>query len=147
MWTSMACRELIYFIMVFIMGYRAVSVLMPEASSPSSSLTLVSVEFPLTCSHSSVLGALLPQCLVFFFFAVFIPSIFLNMLSQRCCHHPWWAWPWPAAGLSGNWLALALLDLGESSHRSHSHSLSINKILPCKSSTFAQKLLKLLGGS
>lgn len=64
----MACRELIYFIMVFIMGYRAVSVLMPEASSPSSSLTLVSVEFPLTCSHSSVLGALLPQCLVFFFF-------------------------------------------------------------------------------
>lgn len=94
----------------------------------------------LTYSPSSALGAVYHSFLLSFF-----NSIFLNTLSQRCCHHHWWTWLWPAASLFGNWLALAQLDLGEVSHRSHSCSLPINKNLPCKSNTFVQKLLRFLG--
>ena len=42
-------------------------------------------------------------------------SPFLTMLSQRCCHHCWWARPCPVTGPSWNPLALALSDTGEAS--------------------------------
>jgi len=59
---------------------------------------------PLIYSHSS-----LPAAVVLQFF-----HPFLNLLSQRHCHRRWWARPWPAAGLSWSWLALASLDTGGS---------------------------------
>jgi len=49
------------------------------------------------------------RCGFFFFF-------FLNMLSQRHYHHHCWARPWPAAGPSWSWLALALSNIGEASN-------------------------------
>lgn len=54
-------------------------------------------------------------------------SPFLNVLSQR-----WWAWPWPEAGVSWNWLQW-LLDMEEASaasHSSHPCSLHTTKIWP-----------------
>lgn len=44
----------------------------------------------------------------FFFFS------FLNMLPQKCYCHSLLAWSWPAACPSWSWLALVLLDMGES---------------------------------
>lgn len=60
---------------------------------------------PLTYSHSSHLWLqLLLHSNAF---------LFLNTLSKRHCHHPWWAQPWPLACLSWSWLTLALSDTGK----------------------------------
>ena len=40
---------------------------------------------------------------------------FLNMLSERTYQHHWWGQPLPAAGVSWSWLALVLLNMGETS--------------------------------
>ena len=66
-----------------------------DISSTSSPL-LLHWPWCLQCCFShviSLLSLLLSHCRFFFF-------PFLNMLSQRCYHRRWWAWPWPAAGPS-----------------------------------------------
>lgn len=57
------------------------------------------------------------RCLEYFFFPL------LSMLSQKCCHHCWWAWPCLVPGPSLSWLALTQLEIEETCHRRH----------PCKS--------------
>ena len=64
---------------------------------------------------------------------------FLNMLSERCYHHRWWAWPWSAVGPSWSQLALALLDTAKASGISQKPLLqpspSATKTLPRKPNT------------
>jgi len=104
LWTSKGCRGTTCLTMVFFMGCRRISALVPGAPSPPPySLTLVSAE--LFLSHSLTP---LSHCRVFFF-------CFLTILSQRHYHHHRWAQPWPEAGPSWSWLALAPLDIGEAS--------------------------------
>lgn len=47
------------------------------------------------------------------------------MLSQRSCHHHWWAWPWPEMGRSWShwhWLSWMWGKLVMASQKSHSCS-------------------------
>lgn len=78
------CSETTSVTMVFT-GSRTISGLVPGASPPSPSLTLVSVGlFPSCFSHSSH---------VIFFYP------FLSMSTQRYYWCSWWAQLWPAVGL------------------------------------------------
>ena len=91
-WTSMDCRGTACLIMVFITGCRGKlsSLASGAPPSPLSSLTLVSAG----CFFHIVSLLSLDCCLTTILFP------FLYMLSQRCYHGRWLAWPWPAVGLS-----------------------------------------------
>lgn len=91
--------------MLFPMGYRRISPLAPGAPPTLPSLTSVPSE--LLLSLNSHFSHLWYNCSCSF--------LFLNMLSKRHCHHPWWAQLWPVACLSRSCLMLALSDTGKPS--------------------------------
>ena len=121
-WTSMGCRDTACLTMRP-WGCRGISAPAPGAPPPpASSPTLESEE--LLLSH---LLTPLSHCSLF---------PFLTILSQRCYHCCWWAWPWPVAGPSWSQLPLGLLDMGEASS-SFSEAIPVAPLLPkpCKPDT------------
>lgn len=96
---------------------------------PPSMLTLVSAG--LLLSH--ILSLLFLTAIKNYNCPIFFS--FLNMLWQRCSCHSLVAWYWPAARPPWNWLALALLDVGESIWQLLTENKPFPSLLPKPSHT------------
>lgn len=91
------------------MGCRGTSAPAPGAAPLLPSQTLGSAELLFSHIVAALFGC---SCAVFFFSVLTMLPGSSDAGSSHYQHH-WWAQPWPVAGPSWSWLALALLDIGE----------------------------------